>query len=298
MKYILASICLMLGTQAANATVQNEYRSSPGIQWGENNYSKELGINSPYNWNLSKSEIKPPKTHGEIYRFFHPKQERMWKGLHPDLRQKIEAIQAVMESEGFDLRPIEGYRSPERQATLLASASGVTGVGAWSSCHNYGLALDAAIFIDGEPSWNTNDPHVLAGYQRYGELAEMLGLNWGGRWTSPVDMPHVELKAECGKAKWAKRHGQELPEFIISFGPSSLSVLELQLHANSNVEIDVFANRTPYGLAGSNHWSWGQPVLACFRPTEFRGTDPYPHSEYLTFFNIAFSSTNTQSIWR
>lgn len=298
MKYFLASIFLMLGTQAANATAQNEYRSSPGIHWGKNSYPQTLGIYSSNNWNLSKSEIKPPKKHGAIYRFFHPKQERMWKGVHPDLREKIEAIQAVMESEGFDLRPIEGYRSPERQATLLASASGVTGVGAWSSCHNYGLALDAAIYINGELSWNTNDPHVLAGYQRYGQLAEMLGLNWGGRWTSPVDMPHVELKAECGKAKWAKRHGKDLPIFVVSDEPSSLAVLDIQLHASSNFYVPVSVNKTRYGLATSNYLSWDQPAMACFKSTELSNDYPYPHPEYLTKFNITFSSINTQSIWR
>ncbi len=55
------------------------------------------------------------------------------------------------------MRPVEGYRSPERQA-LLASGSGVTSVGAFSSCHNFGLALDAAVFVNGEPSWNLTMP--------------------------------------------------------------------------------------------------------------------------------------------
>lgn len=169
------------------------------------------------------------KPRGRIYRFFHPGQERIWKGIHPDLREKIEAIQEVMRDEGFDLRPVEGYRSPERQAALLASASGVTSVGAWSSCHNYGLALDAAIYVNGKPSWNLGDPHVIAGYERFGELAEILGLNWGGRWTSPKDYPHVEMKIECGQSKWAKRHGQTLPKFLASAGEPSSLILERAL---------------------------------------------------------------------
>jgi peptidoglycan L-alanyl-D-glutamate endopeptidase CwlK len=28
-----------------------------------------------------------PKPHGAIYRFFHPKNERMWKGVSPALRE-------------------------------------------------------------------------------------------------------------------------------------------------------------------------------------------------------------------
>jgi len=128
-----------------------------------------------------------PKPHGAIYRFFHPKSERMWKGVSPALREKVEAVQAQLAAEGYDVRPVEGYRSPERQAALLASASNVTTVGAYSSCHNFGLALDAAVFVNGEPSWNLDDAHVMAGYQRFGELAEIVGLNWGGRWTNPKD---------------------------------------------------------------------------------------------------------------
>lgn len=161
-----------------------------------------------------------PKPHGPVYRFFHPKQERVWKGVSPSLREKAEAVLAQLAAEGYDVRPVEGYRSPDRQAALMASASGVTSVGAWSSCHNYGLALDAAVFVNGEPSWNLNDPHVMAGYLRFGELSEIVELDWGGRWTSPKDYPHVELKSECGQAKLAYRRGQKLPTFAAIGEPS------------------------------------------------------------------------------
>lgn len=78
-----------------------------------------------------KSKPKPsspwvyqtPKPHGAIYRFFHPKSEKTWKGVSPALREKVEAVQAQLAAEGFDVRPVEGYRSPERQAALLASGT-------------------------------------------------------------------------------------------------------------------------------------------------------------------------------
>ncbi|WP_080354947.1 M15 family metallopeptidase [Stenotrophomonas maltophilia] len=204
-------------------------QGSSGIIFGSSSPLFYGEIVSDSNSNQAEKLKPTKKPRGRIYRFFHPAQERVWKGVHPDLREKIEAIQDVMRDEGFDLRPVEGYRSPERQAVLLASASGVTSVGAWSSCHNYGLALDAAIYVGGKPSWNLSDPHVIAGYERFGELAEILGLNWGGRWTSPKDYPHVEMKAECGQSKWAKRHGQTLPKFIASAGEPSSLVLERAL---------------------------------------------------------------------
>lgn len=204
-------------------------QGSSGIIFGSSTPLFYGEIVSDSNSNQAEKLKPTKKPRGRIYRFFHPAQERVWKGVHPDLREKIEAIQEVMTDEGFDLRPVEGYRSPERQTALLASASGVTSVGAWSSCHNYGLAMDAAVYVDGKPSWDLSDPHVIAGYQRFGELAEILGLNWGGRWTSPKDYPHVEMKAECGQSKWAKRHGQPLPKFTANAGEPSSLVLERAL---------------------------------------------------------------------
>ncbi|HDX0810278.1 TPA: M15 family metallopeptidase [Stenotrophomonas maltophilia] len=213
----------------STAHVQIFDQGSSGIIFGSSSPLFYGEIVSDSN-SIQPETLRPKKKQrGRIYRFFHPAQERVWKGIHPDLKEKIEAIQEVMEAEGFDIRPVEGYRSPERQTALLASASGVTSVGAWSSCHNYGLALDAAIYVNGKPSWNMSDPHVIAGYERFGELAEILGLNWGGRWTSPKDYPHVEMRAECGQSKWAKRHGQILPKFVASAGEPSSLILERAL---------------------------------------------------------------------
>ncbi len=44
----------------------------------------------------------------------------------------------------------------------------------------------------------------MAGYQRFGELAEIVGLNWAPM-DQPERLPHVELKAECGQARRAYR---------------------------------------------------------------------------------------------
>lgn len=202
-----------------------------------------------------------PKPNGAIYRLFHPKSEKMWKGVSPALREKVESIQIQMSMEGFDVRPIEGYRTPERQAALLASGSGVTSVGAFSSCHNFGLALDAAVFVNGEPSWNLNDPHVMAGYLRFGELSEIVGLNWGGRWTSPKDYPHVELKSECGQAKLAYRQGRKLPLFAAPLEPASY-LLARALPPTWCPNGSGWACAA-WGTAKPLAWQWETPNRAC-----------------------------------
>lgn len=63
---------------------------------------------------------------------------------------------------------------------------------------NKSLAMDCGIYeqylLRGKDKlqWDTNDP----AWQIYGEIAESLGLRWGGRWKQ-LDMGHVEYVLIC-----------------------------------------------------------------------------------------------------
>lgn len=146
--------------------------------------------------------------------FKKKRNEKMWSGVHPDLRTKLEAVYDMMAQRGFDVRPMEGMRSEARQAALLASNSGVTSVGAGMSCHNHGYAVDSVMHVDGKPTWDMNDPHVREGYMLFGEMVEAVGLDWGGSWLSFKDYPHVEMKSQCHVAIRAKRSGTKAPVMI------------------------------------------------------------------------------------
>ena len=55
-------------------------------------------------------------------------------------------------------------------------------------------AFDIAIVRDGKPVWDTKvdvNEDEIPDYLQAGEIAESVGLKWGGRWKSP-DMPHME----------------------------------------------------------------------------------------------------------
>lgn len=56
------------------------------------------------------------------------------------------------------------------------------------SPHLYGFALDFVPLVDGKPAWNRKDL-----FTKVGELAEKIGLEWGGRWKDKEDMPHIQL---------------------------------------------------------------------------------------------------------
>jgi len=166
------------------------------------------------------------KKPGFFKRLFHRhKDAPQWDGVHPELRSTLERIALQMKGEGYDLRLMEGYRSEQRQAELLASQKGVTQVGPGSSCHNHGWAADMVIHKRGRPSWDLKDEQVRQGYQRFGELAQQAGLRWGGAWKSFKDMPHVEMRSECLVAIRSYRAGQPMrgaevvPEPVVPVAP-------------------------------------------------------------------------------
>jgi peptidoglycan L-alanyl-D-glutamate endopeptidase CwlK len=119
---------------------------------------------------------------------------RNWGLLHPDFSQRLLlAFRIMKEKHGYEMALLEGYRSPARQDMLARMGSTVTNAKAFQSWHQYGLAADCAFWRDGKLVISEKDPWAMRGYQLYGEVAESLGLTWGGRWAM-MDLGHTELR--------------------------------------------------------------------------------------------------------
>jgi peptidoglycan L-alanyl-D-glutamate endopeptidase CwlK len=119
---------------------------------------------------------------------------RNWGLLHPEFSQRLLLIFKIMkEQHGYDMAILEGYRSPARQDMLASMGSQVTNARAFQSWHQYGLAADCAFLRDGKLVISEKDPWAMRGYQLYGEVAESLGMTWGGRWKM-IDLGHAELR--------------------------------------------------------------------------------------------------------
>ena len=119
---------------------------------------------------------------------------RNWGLLHPDFNQRLLlAFRIMKEKHGYDMALLEGYRSPARQDLLASVGTQVTNARAFQSWHQYGLAADCAFWRDGKLVISEKDPWAMRGYRLYGEVAESLGLTWGGRWTM-MDFGHAELR--------------------------------------------------------------------------------------------------------
>ncbi|RSZ56292.1 M15 family metallopeptidase [Massilia atriviolacea] len=119
---------------------------------------------------------------------------RDWTLMHPEYTQRLlQAFKIMKERHGYDMAILEGYRSPERQNKLAAMGSSVTNAAAFQSWHQYGLAADCAFVRNGKIVISEKDPWAMRGYELYGEVAESLGLTWGGRWKM-MDFGHTELR--------------------------------------------------------------------------------------------------------
>ena len=119
---------------------------------------------------------------------------RNWALLNPDFTQRLLTVFKIMkEKYGYDMAILEGYRSPERQNLLAGMGKSVTNAAAFQSWHQYGLAADCAFMRDGKLVISEKDPWAMRGYQLYGEVAESVGMTWGGRWKM-MDFGHTELR--------------------------------------------------------------------------------------------------------
>lgn len=125
--------------------------------------------------------------------------------LHESLRPFAEQLIEAAPASGIRLVVTEALRSSAYQAQLYAQGRTVPGPGAsptrplgsivtkahpGSSWHEFGLAFDVAILEDGKATW----PNDRGLWEEIGELGESLGLEWGGRFKTILDLPHFQRR--------------------------------------------------------------------------------------------------------
>ncbi|MBI2733936.1 MAG: M15 family metallopeptidase [Aquabacterium sp.] len=136
----------------------------------------------------------------EIERPMLSSADRRWDQMDAEFVQRVLAVFKIMKEEhGYEMALLEGYRSPERQAMLASKGSQVTMSGAWQSYHQYGLAVDCAFYKEGRLVISEKNPWAMRGYELFGQVAERIGLTWGGRWQM-MDLGHVEWRKPEAKA--------------------------------------------------------------------------------------------------
>ena len=122
----------------------------------------------------------------------NPASEKRLSKLMPAFAAKVRTLIENLHQRGFEVEITQGLRTFEEQSALYAQGRTrkgpkVTNAKAGQSLHNYGLAVDFALFTDGKYSWP--EPHDV--WLAIGQEAVKLGLEAGYFWPKP-DKPHVE----------------------------------------------------------------------------------------------------------
>lgn len=113
--------------------------------------------------------------------------------LHPKLALLCQQFIADCAKQGIDVIITSTYRDNAAQAALYAqgrttSGARVTNAKAGESYHNYHVAFDFCPVVGGKAQWD--DASI---FEKCGEIAESLGLDWAGRWKTFKELAHCQF---------------------------------------------------------------------------------------------------------
>lgn len=98
---------------------------------------------------------------------------------------KIKRKQKKLRREGY------GFLADILEKVGAQTGKKVTNAAPGESWHNFGQAFDAGPVVNGAIQWSYQNNKKS--WNIYGNIAEKLGLNWGGSWKSFKDYPHCQL---------------------------------------------------------------------------------------------------------
>lgn len=115
------------------------------------------------------------------------------KDLHPILQEKAKTFLIQCKANGLDIIITQTLRDSEYQDKLyydgIKTGKVVTKARGGSSYHNYGLAFDIAIKVNGKIDWNNEEL-----YKKAGSIGKKLMLEWGGDFKILKDLPHFQYR--------------------------------------------------------------------------------------------------------
>lgn len=140
----------------------------------------------------------------------HTKSEERVRILHPKIRGEVKSLIEKAElglPKNVAVAVPQGLRTITEQNELYAQGRTkpgkiVTNARGGSSYHNYGIAFDFCLVYDtngdgvyDETSWDIkkdNDRDGVADWLEVVKIFEAAGWEWGGKWSSIKDYPHLQ----------------------------------------------------------------------------------------------------------
>ena len=142
--------------------------------------------------------------------------ERIEK-LHPfikdEVKKLVDTINTSILTGTAKVRIAQGLRTFAEQDILYKQRPKVTNAKGGDSIHNYGLAVDIVLVIDGKTaSWDVKkdfDKDAQSDWMEVVQVFKKAGYSWGGDWRTFKDMPHFEktkgLTLQQIKTKFANK---------------------------------------------------------------------------------------------
>jgi peptidoglycan LD-endopeptidase CwlK len=140
--------------------------------------------------------------------------------LHPHIKDEIHNLVSKINEEVLTgqakVRIAQGLRTFAEQDKLFAQRPKVTNARGGDSIHNYGLAIDIVLIIDGKvASWDTKkdfDKDLQSDWMEVVSVLKKAGYSWGGDWRTFKDMPHFEKTGGHSLQQIKEKHKNK--EFI------------------------------------------------------------------------------------
>lgn len=158
------------------------------------------------------------------------------KVLHPRLQGKIIELQNLCKKNGIVIGIGECLRTAAEQDALYAQGRTVPGNkvtnakgSTFSSMHQWGTAFDFYLLMDIDGDGKTADDafnNSTCMFNKVGKLGQSIGLEWGGSWKSPVDLPHFQLSDWGSTASKLKQIYGAPDAFMRTWGSSIASDTE------------------------------------------------------------------------
>ena len=108
------------------------------------------------------------------------------QGVHTDLVRVVERAMAISD---LDFMVTEGLRTKEQQAKYVAAGRSQTK----NSRHLTGHAVDLAVMLNGELTWEWKHYAKLGGIMKQAAKDVGVKIEWGGDWRTLKDGPHFQL---------------------------------------------------------------------------------------------------------
>ncbi len=128
---------------------------------------------------------------------------KLIEGLDPKARNAFTKFatdaEKVAADYGCEYKAVSGNRTYAEQDALYAQGRTrpgprVTNARGGQSNHNFGIALDFGVFMNGKYIDESNPRLASKIHREIAKDAADYGLDWGGNWHSITDEPHFEIR--------------------------------------------------------------------------------------------------------